>query len=257
MENWRRRKELAKGMKEEMPERLSPSVARKIERRLRLSVGDDGGVVGMGMESRVKKGISLVLGRKRKRASDQMDSVLFGKFPLEVREMIYGYVLAGASHLHIYRRADRRMGHYVCGHTGIGGYGGNLERKSGYCAWEHLPRTLPTGLVWSYDETVTGAWDVRRSARREEDKDDLLGLLLACKRVYVQISSLKIEHIPHVDFDADERTQLLGGNPHSLYTERLLLRRTYFHRLLLPHSRATAAPDHSTHPSPLAYEWVG
>ena len=168
-------------MKEERPRGLSSRVRGRKSRSLRL--GDE-----KGMGSRVK---GVLLGKKRKRISDQMDSVLFGRFPLEVREMIYGYVLAGASHLHVYRRADRRMGHYVCGHGGDGAYDKRLERKSRYCAWEQLPATLPTGLMWAYDETVTGAWDVRRSTRREEDKDDLLSLLLSCKRVYVYTSSLQ------------------------------------------------------------------
>ena len=182
MQNWRRGKEREKAMKEEKPRGLSSSVMGG--KRRRLSLGD-----AKGMGSKVK---GVLLGKKRKRISDQMDSVLFGRFPLEVREMIYGYVLVGASHLHVYRRADRRMGHYVCGHHDDDrGHGKSLERKRVYCAWEQFPATLPTGLMWAYDETVTGAWDVRRSTRRQEDKHDLLSLLLSCKRVYVYTSSLQ------------------------------------------------------------------
>lgn len=45
---------------------------------------------------------------------DQLQSVWFGRFPYEIREMIYDYALTGFLHIHIFERMDHRLGHYIC-----------------------------------------------------------------------------------------------------------------------------------------------
>ena len=45
---------------------------------------------------------------------DQLQSDLFGRFPLEIRTMIYELVLADFTHIHLFRRQDNRLGHYKC-----------------------------------------------------------------------------------------------------------------------------------------------
>ena len=74
--------------------------------------------------------------------------------------MIYVQLLAGTVDIHIYRRADRRLGHFSC------------ERV-------HHKR-CPPGLAWGRDQTASGAWEI---GKRERDHDDLLSLLVTCRRV--------------------------------------------------------------------------
>lgn len=101
--------------------------------------------------------------RRIKATNSQLQSTLFGKFPLEIRERMYMYTLASAEHVHIYRRADRRLGHYGC-------------------SGKHH-QLCPPGLSWGYDQTLSGAWDVSRNPNRE--RDDLLSILMTCRRAYV------------------------------------------------------------------------
>lgn len=115
---------------------------------------------------------SLMKGRKA--TSSQLQSILFGMFPLEIREKIYVYTLASSSHIHLYRRADRRLGHYGC----------DDENRHQKC---------PPGLSWGYDQTLSGAWNVDKNANRE--RDDLLSLLMTCRRTYVSLYALPLEYV--------------------------------------------------------------
>lgn len=101
--------------------------------------------------------------KRRKATSDQSQSALFGRLPFEIREMIYKYYFAGSEYLYIYRRADNRLGHCRC------------DNKYGVMC--------PPGLSWGFDHTVTDAWNVAGNTNR--DRDDLLSLLMTCRRAYV------------------------------------------------------------------------
>ena len=55
-----------------------------------------------------------LIGFRRQKTSGQIASTFF-KLPLEIRNIIYAYALTDDTHpLHIFRRADRRLGHYRC-----------------------------------------------------------------------------------------------------------------------------------------------
>ena len=99
--------------------------------------------------------------KRRKATSSQLQSNFFGRLPLEIRNTIYVYTLAGSNSVQIYRRADRRLGHFIC------------EKQDG--------EECPTGLAWSHDQTSSGAWEVRGKVDR--DRDDLLSLLMTCRRM--------------------------------------------------------------------------
>jgi len=101
--------------------------------------------------------------KRRKATSDQSQSTLFGKLPFEIREMIYKHYFAGSEYLYIYRRTDNRLGHYRC------------DNKYG--------QMCPPGLSWGFDHTVTDAWNV--AGNPDRDRDDLLSLLITCRRAYV------------------------------------------------------------------------
>lgn len=106
--------------------------------------------------------------KRRKATSDQLQSTFFGRLPFEIREMIYMHYLAGSEDLYIYRRTDNRLGH---------------------CRSDNRYREMcPPGLCWGFDHTVTGAWDVAGAPNR--DRDDLLSLLMTCRRAYVGVSLL-------------------------------------------------------------------
>lgn len=101
--------------------------------------------------------------KRRKATNDQLRSTFFGRLPFELREMIYMHYLAGSEDLYIYRRTDNRLGH---------------------CRSDNRYREMcPPGLCWGFDHTVTGAWDVAGVPNR--DRDDLLSLLMTCRRAYV------------------------------------------------------------------------
>ena len=99
--------------------------------------------------------------KRRKATSSQLQSNLFRRLPFEIRNMIYAFSLAGSDSVQIYRRADRRLGHFAC------------EKPDG--------KKCPTGLSWYYDQTSSGAWEVRGNLNR--DRDDLLSLLMTCRRM--------------------------------------------------------------------------
>ena len=105
--------------------------------------------------------------KRRKATSDQWQSTLFRRLPLEIRNMIYAFTLASSDSVHIYRRADRRLGHYI-----------GQKQDCQKC---------PAGLSWRSDQTISGAWNVRRKPDR--DRDDLLSFLMTCRRMSDTTSS--------------------------------------------------------------------
>lgn len=95
--------------------------------------------------------------------SAQLQSAMFGKLPLEMREIIYKYYLGGDEGVcrHIVRRTDNRLGYGLCT--------GNTSHH-----W-----MLP--LQWGYDGfSCTGAWK-----RSDGGGDNFLALLKTCRRMYV------------------------------------------------------------------------
>lgn len=91
----RQRAEKKKTMKKEAPEYLG-----KRKRALTLPLPDQ------------RNGF---LPRKPAQCTkDQSQSTFFGRVPYEIREMIYEYAFAGFLHIHLFRRTDRRLGHYIC-----------------------------------------------------------------------------------------------------------------------------------------------
>lgn len=115
---------------------------------------------------------SLLDGRRT--TQDQLQSTFFGQCPLEIREMIYDYALAGSDHVHVYRREDRRLGFYAC----------NKWHQETWPAPEHdLTRygNCPPGLANGHDQTESGAWIVPRE--RNKAPNDVLSLLKACRKL--------------------------------------------------------------------------
>ena len=105
-----------------------------------------------------------IIGLTRQGINAQNQAFLFQRLPLEVREMIYSYALTSSTHvLHIFRRADRRLGHYRR----------KLEVPTSYKQYQ-ASRGLST------HQSATGAW-VTASPRRDT-MSDLLPLLLTCRR---------------------------------------------------------------------------
>lgn len=52
---------------------------------------------------------------REQKTAEQLQSSFFGRFPLEIRELIYKYYLAPDERcLHVFRRTDKRLGHYRC-----------------------------------------------------------------------------------------------------------------------------------------------
>ena len=96
--------------------------------------------------------------KRRKPTSGQLQSIFFERLPLEIRDMIYAFTLASADSVHIYRRADRRLGHCIC------------QQDCKKCL-----QPLRS------DQTITWACDVRQNPDR--DRDDLLSLLMTCRRM--------------------------------------------------------------------------
>ena len=75
--------------------------------------------------------------------------------------MIYGYVLAGSEHVHVFRRTDRRLGYYDC------------RSRHGE---EHEFGPASNG------KSRTGAWTPRTGPDRDEI-GGMLSLLKTCRRV--------------------------------------------------------------------------
>ena len=107
---------------------------------------------------------------KQQRTEDQQQSVFLSRFPYEIREMIYEVALAGSIHMHIFRRTDRRLGHYKC-HT--------RHRSE-----NRLLKPNPKPSTSSSPEpcrSLSGAWITGRFKDREAR--ELVPLLRTCRRV--------------------------------------------------------------------------
>lgn len=103
--------------------------------------------------------------RKEQKTLDQAQSSLFGRLPLEVRELIYGFYLTpDGGRMHVFRRTDRRLGHCFC--------------TKGPESHSHYPNS-----DWGYDNpSRTRAWQ-RNASERPVCSNDLLPLLKSCRRV--------------------------------------------------------------------------
>lgn len=122
--------------------------------------------------------------KRRKATSSQLQASLYRRLPFEIRNMIYTFALASSDSVHIYRRADRRLGHYI-----------GKKRDCKKC---------PTGLSWHSDQTISGAWNVRGKPNR--DRDDLLSLLMTCRRMSDTTPSSResrVREIQNVDIHTD------------------------------------------------------
>ena len=95
---------------------------------------------------------------RRKATSDQPRSPLFRNLPQEIRELIYVLYLADSNKICVYRREDRRLGHR---------------------SWDQ-GQLYPPGFIES-PRSITGARRVGLDVEREHD--DLLSLLMTCRRV--------------------------------------------------------------------------
>ncbi|KAL8789321.1 MAG: hypothetical protein Q9213_001244 [Squamulea squamosa] len=101
---------------------------------------------------------------------DQLQSAFFGRLPLEIREMIYRYALCNFVHIHIYRRQDKRLGHYKCR---------SVHRPESHV----LNPEYQAGQGCGYPSvTSTGAWIPGRW--QDGDITELLPLLKTCRRLY-------------------------------------------------------------------------
>ena len=99
---------------------------------------------------------------------DQLQSRLFARLPLELRQVIYGYVLGGKV-IHI-TRLPTRLGHVTCFHESRHEGGTPYSPSSHQCWGIRFPRTT----------LYNGLWDESRI----EDQDALNALLKTCRRVY-------------------------------------------------------------------------
>ena len=97
---------------------------------------------------------------------DQLQSPLFGRFPFEVRKLIYKFYLVPDDHcLHIFRRKDKRLAHYLC----------TSEHGSHY----YMPLQ-----DWGYKQSsCTRAWQ-KDGQIHPEFSSNLLPLLKTCRRAY-------------------------------------------------------------------------
>ena len=122
------------------------------------------------LPSRRKRALTLPLSRRaiigltRRGTNAQNEAFFFQRLPLEIREMIYSYALTSSTHvLHIFRRADRRLGHYRR----------KLEVPTSYKQYQ-ASRGLAT------HQSATGAWVT--GSPRGDTVSGLLPLLLTCRR---------------------------------------------------------------------------
>lgn len=104
------------------------------------------------------------LWQRKQETADQLQSTLFGQIPLEVRELIYKHYLTPAERcVHIFRRTDQRLGHYLC--TG--------EHDS----HSHMPLR-----DWGYNHiSSTRAWE-KDEHQPPSASSSLLPLLKTCRR---------------------------------------------------------------------------
>ena len=108
--------------------------------------------------------------------NQQEDSLLFSRFPLEIRRMIYAEVLTGDQYvIHIYRKADQRLSNHKCDH----------EHKD--CRDINAAQFILQKDCWYYDEepyhTASGA--IKSTVEFKHQVHGLLPLLQTCRLVYV------------------------------------------------------------------------
>lgn len=107
-----------------------------------------------------------IIGLTRQGTIAQVDAIFFQRLPLEIREMIYSCALTSSTHvLHIFRRADRRLGHYRCN--------SKLEVPTSYKQYQ-----ASRGL--SVHQSATGAWVTASPCRNAASGP--LSLLLTCRK---------------------------------------------------------------------------
>lgn len=114
--------------------------------------------------------IARQLWQKAPETYDQSQSSFFRRLPPEVREQIYRICLVPDQRsLHIFRRTDKRLGHY-------------------FCTNENGMHRLPQLFKWEfYKEPYggTGAWRKEMNIRSEESSS-LLSLIKTCRRAYTE-----------------------------------------------------------------------
>ena len=109
------------------------------------------------------------------RTDNQLQSELFACIPVEVRQMIFRYVLSSYLHLHIFRRTDKRLGHYKCHSTHRHITDVVIRRsigtEAGFC----------TDLGSSHRAvSPSGAW--KPGTRKDDQLMELLSLLMICRK---------------------------------------------------------------------------
>ncbi|KAL8787657.1 MAG: hypothetical protein Q9213_002088 [Squamulea squamosa] len=109
---------------------------------------------------------NLSFWKREQQTLDQLQSPLFGRLPLEVRELIFKYYLTpDGQPMHIFRRTDKRLGHCFC----------TFEPGS----HSHYP-----SFNWGYGHpSRTQAWQ-KISSGRPEFSNNILPLLKSCRRAY-------------------------------------------------------------------------
>ena len=122
------------------------------------------------LPSRRKRALTLPLSRRaivglaRQGTNAQIEAIFFQRLPPEIREIVYSYALTSSTHvLHIFRRADRRLGHYRR----------RLEVPISYKEYQ-ASRGLST------HQSATGAWVTATPCG--DTASGLLPLLLTCRR---------------------------------------------------------------------------
>ena len=122
------------------------------------------------LPSKRKRALTLPLSRRaiigftRQGTNAQIEAIFFQRLPLEIREIIYLYALTSSTHvLHIFRRADRRLGHYRC----------KLDVPLSY-------RHYQASIGLSTHQSATGAWVTE--SPRGDTASGLLPLLLTCRK---------------------------------------------------------------------------
>ncbi|KAL8725490.1 MAG: hypothetical protein Q9166_007310 [cf. Caloplaca sp. 2 TL-2023] len=103
---------------------------------------------------------------RKQKTSDQLQSLFFGRLPLEVRDLVYRFYLTpDGLPLHLFRRTDKRLGHCFC--------------TFGPESHSHMPQ-----VEWGYqDLSRTRAWRVYDNPRPPYS-NHLLPLLKTCRRAY-------------------------------------------------------------------------
>jgi len=113
-----------------------------------------------------------VLSRKPAQCTkDQSQSTFFGRIPYEIREMIYEYAFAGFLHIHIFRRTDRRLGHYIC-------HGKHREGRRPL-------KEGPDNCCGTACKSSTGAWIPETWV--DDHISEVLPLLGTCRRLCVTL----------------------------------------------------------------------